>query len=92
MRPWFNPVQLLWLTLLISNEGILALTSSKQHNNLSADKTENSSEVIESIIGDDNQCELQSLEISFHRDCLKLGRFETIGSNRYPIMLFYNKL
>ena len=26
---------------------------------------ENSSEVIESIIGDDNQCELQSLEIHF---------------------------
>ena len=37
----------------------------KQHNNLSADKTKNSSEVIESIIGDDNQCELQSLEIHF---------------------------
>ena len=28
-------------------------------------KNGNSSEVIESIIGDDNQCELQSLEIHF---------------------------
>ena len=37
----------------------------KQHNNLIADKTENSSEVIESIIGNHNQCELQSLEIHF---------------------------
>lgn len=65
IRLRLNPVQLYWLTLLISNEGRFALTSSKQLNNLSADKTENSSEVIESIIGNHNQCELQSLEIHF---------------------------
>ena len=55
IEPWLNPVQLLWLTLLISNEGIFVLTLLKQHNNLIADKTENSSEVIESIIGNHNQ-------------------------------------
>ena len=65
IRLRLNPVQLLWLTLLISNEGIFVLTLLKQHNNLSADKTKNSSEVIESIIGNHNQCELQSLEIHF---------------------------